>query len=110
MLNYNLQLFGGRGSSSGPGLPGKAKGVSPKSISKEVDVWSYRHKSGNEPFVDAMNESARTMQDDFPDLMESVQHVDAATLKGRAAVNVLGYYGDGRVALNTNYTDIEKMN
>lgn len=112
-MEMNLQLFGGRGSDSGsdgPGLPGSSKGLSPNSISKEVDVWSYRHRSGNEPFVDAMNESARTMSEDFPGLMDSVQHVDAATLKGGAAVSVLGYYGSGTVALNTNYTNIDKMN
>ena len=110
-MEMNLQFFGGRGSGSGgASLPNKGKGLSPNSISKEVDVWSYRHNRNNEPFVDAMNSSARDMVNDFPDLMNTVAQVNAGTLKGAAARSVLGYYGDGRVALNTNYTDINKMN
>lgn len=118
-IKLNLQLFGGRGSSSGggegggeggPGLPKSKKGLSPASISKEVDVWSYRHNKNNEPFVDKMNQAARTMSDDFPGLMQDVTEVNAGTLKGAAARSVLGYYGGGRVALNTNYTNVDKMN
>ena len=113
MIELNLQYFGGRGSGSdsgGPSLPGKSKGMSSNSISKETDVWTYRHRKDNEAFVDAMNESVRTMQNDFPDIMDTVEHVNAGTLKGAAARSVLGYYGDGRVALNTNYTNVNKMN
>lgn len=110
-MEMNLQYFGGRGSGSGgEGLPESNKGMSPASISKEVDVWSYRHNKNNEPFVDAMNTAARRMSDDFPDLMNTVEQVNAGTLKGAAARNVLGYYGSGRVALNTNYTNVDKMN
>lgn len=111
MLKLNLQFFGGRGASSGgAGLPGKSKGLSPNSISKEVDVWTYRHRQDNEAFVDSMNTAARRMSDDFPGLMDTVTNVNAGTLKGSAARNVLGYYGGGRVALNTNYTNVDKMN
>ncbi len=111
-MNMNLQFFGGRGADSGGGasLPDESRGLSPRSISREVDVWTYRHNRNNEPFVDAMNTAARRMSDDFPGLMDSVQQVNAGTLKGEPARSVLGYYGDGRVALNTNYTDINKMN
>lgn len=97
-------------SNGGAGLPESGKGLSPASISKEVDVWSYRHNKNNEPFVDAMNTAARRMSDDFPDLMNTVEQVNAGTLKGAAARSVLGYYGGGRVALNTNYTNVDKMN
>ena len=115
MIRLNLQLFGGRGAGSGgdsggPGLPNTSKGMSPGSISKETDVWSYRHNKNNEPFVDAMNTAAKNMSDDFPGLMDDVTAVNAGTLKGAAARNVLGYYGGGRVALNTNYTNVDKMN
>lgn len=111
-MRINLQFFGGRGSSSGGGasLPGKSKGISSASISREVDVWSYRHNKNNEPFVDAMNTAARNISDDFPGLMDTVESVNASTLKGAAARSVLGYYGDGGVALNTNFTDVNKMN
>ena len=113
MIKLDLQFFGGRGSSSGgdgAGLPESSGGMSSASISKEVDIWSYRHKKDNEPFVDAMNTAARAMVDDFPDLMSTVRTINAGTLKGAAARRVLGYYGDGGVALNTNYTNIDKMN
>lgn len=110
-MKYNLQFFGGRGAGGGgASLPNDSKGLSPNSISKEVDVWSYRHNRNNEPFVDAMNSSARDMVNDFPDLMDTVTQVNAGTLKGAPARSVLGYYGDGRVALNTNYTNVDKMN
>ena len=112
MLKLKLQFFGGRGSSGGAGggLPMSKRGLSRSSIAKEVDVWSYRHKKDNQPFVDSMNTAARNIQKDFPGIMEDVREVNAGTLKGAAARNVLGYYGDGRVALNTNYTDVKKMN
>ena len=107
----DLQFFGGRGASSGgESLPASSKGLSPSDIVSEQDVWSYRHNKNNEPFVDAMNQSARTVQKDFPGLMDTVNYVNAGTLKGGAAQSVLGYYGGGRVALNTNYTNVKKMN
>lgn len=116
MIKIGLQFFGGRGSSSGGennggGLPEKGKrGLSRSSISKETDVWSYRHNKNNEPFVDAMNSAAKKMSEDFPGLMDDVTEINAGTLKGAAARSVLGYYGQGRVALNTNYTNVDKMN
>ena len=109
-IKLNLQLFGGRGSSSGESLPMSSKGVSANDIESETDVWSYRHRQGNEPFVDAMNSAARDMSEDFPDLMNDVVKINAATLKGPSVQNVLGYYGNGRVALNSNYTNVDKMN
>lgn len=64
------------------------------------------------PIVDAMNEGVRRIQNDFPDLMDDVNYVMASTMLGAAANNVLGYYDrtSKTVALNTNYTDIDKMN
>lgn len=112
MFNLDLQFFGGRGSGSsgGGGLSLRGGGMSPNDIVNETDVWSYRHRRGNEPFVDAMNQAARRMSDDFPNLMRTVNSVDAAELRGASRYGVLGYYGDGRVALNQNYTDIDTMN
>lgn len=109
MIEFNLQFFGGRGSGSGgPSLGGgSGKKIN---IQSETDIWSYRHKSGNEPFVDAINTGVITVQKDFPDIMDSVNTVSAAKLKGADKQHVLGYYGDGGVALNDNYTDINKMN
>lgn len=108
-MEMNLQFFGGRGSSSGESLSmGSGK---PVNIKSETDVWSYRHNRANEPFVDAMNSSIREVQRDFPDLMSStVNNVTAAEFGGADKTNTLGVYGNGRVALNSNYTDIDKMN
>lgn len=79
-------------------------------IIDELDVWSYRHNSDNAPFVDAINTSVATMQEDFTDIMESVNYVNAAELGGADKLSTLGFYGDGTVALNQEYTDIDKMN
>lgn len=76
------------------------------------DIWTYRHNPNNEPFVDAMNEGARKIQKDFTDLMDTVQEIHVARLGGADAALILGYYSRGErlVALNGNYTDIDKMN
>lgn len=108
MIELNLQFFGGRGASGGPGLGGGSG--KPIDIKSETDVWSYRHRSGNEPFVDAINTGVRTVQNDFPDIMDSVNSVNSAELGGADKTQTLGFYGQGRVALNQNYTNIEKMN
>lgn len=43
---------------------------------------------------------------------ETVNSVNAATLGGRAAQDTLGFYSevDRSVSLNTNFTDVQKMN
>lgn len=112
MIELNLQFFGGRGASSGGDSLGDGKDKKVH-ISKEKDVWSYRHKSGNEPFADAINSAARTMENDFPGLMsDTVEVVNATTFKGSDAVHILGVYSptNKSVGINTNYTNIEKMN
>ena len=109
MAIINLQFFGGRGSSSGESLAEQSTGAN-FTVLSEVDVWSFRHQQGNEPFVDAMNSSVRDMANDFPTLMNDIEYINAATLKGAAASQVLGYYGDGNVSLNANYTNVQKMN
>lgn len=117
MIKLNLQMFGG-GNSGKDGKPrerlSKQKGgLSEKDIMSETDVWSYRHRKDNEPFVDSINTSIRDITDDFPDVMrETVYTVNAAKLRGSAANGVLGYWSPGRnaLALNQQYTNIEKMN
>ena len=100
--------MGGRGGSSGMG------GDSGENVNiiDTTDVWSYRHKSNNEPFVDAINEGARKIQNDFNDLMDTVATVNAAELGGDDKYTTLGFYSSGMkmVALNQNFTDIDKMN
>lgn len=109
MIKINLQFFGGRGSGSG-GESLSSGFNSSINIKSTTDVWSVRHNPNNEPFVDAINEGVRRVSEDFPGVMNDVQSVDAAELGGSDKRSVLGYYGDGVVALNDNYTNIDKMN
>lgn len=103
--------MGGRGSGSGGASLGGGSGVN-VNIINQTDVWSYRHRPDNEPFVDAINTGVRAMQDDFPDVMDTVNSVNAAKLGGADNLHTLGFYSpaDKSVALNQNYTDIGKMN
>ena len=100
--------MGSRGQSIGNGGGGGGR----VNIDSETDVWSYRHNSGNVPFVDAMNDGVRRIQNDFPDIMDDVNYVMAAELKGASKYSILGYYDrtSKTVALNTNFTDVDKMN
>lgn len=105
-----LQFFGGRGSGSGGGESLSNGSGKPINIKSTTDVWSFRHNPNNEPFVDAINSSVRDMADDFPGLMRDVNTVDSAELGGLDRTQTLGFYGDGQVAINANYTNIDKMN
>ena len=102
--------MGGRGASSG-GL-GASSGKNINVVS-ELDVWSYRHNPNNEPFFEEIISGVRKIENDFPGIMsETVASVNAATLAGADKNNTLGYYSssDKSVSLNTNYTDVDKMN
>ena len=110
MMKLNLQYFGGRGSSSDGESLASGSGK-PVNIISETDVWTYRHNPNNAPYVDSINSSVREMSDDFPSLMrDTVNSVDTVEFGGADKTGTLGIYGDGRVGLNSNYTNIEKMN
>lgn len=79
-------------------------------IKSEEDVWSYRHNPNNAPYVDAINSGVSKIQNDFPDLMDTVYSVNTAELGGADKTNTLGFYDQGKVRLNSNYTDVNKMN
>lgn len=102
--------MGSRGQGRGKAL-GKGSGENVNIVS-ETDVWTYRHSENNEPFVDAINSGARRIQNDFEDMMQAVNYVSAAELGGADKHRILGYFSetDGTVALNRNYTNIDKMN
>lgn len=111
MIKIGLQFFGGRGGSSGG--PGLAEGSGKKiNIKNQTDVWSYRHDPNNAPYVDSINSSVKTVADDFPGLMNDVNNVNVAELGGADKTNTLGFYSSGSktVALNENYTNVDKMN
>ncbi len=104
--------MGGRGvgSAGGGGIAG-GSGVG-LDIRSQTDVWSARHNPDNADYVDAINSGARAVQEDFPDLMDSVEHVNTATLGGADASSVLGFYSrsEKTVALNQRYSDVDVMN
>lgn len=107
-MKYNLQFFGGRGADGGESLSsGSGQDIN---IVSTTDVWSYRHNPDNEPYVDAINSAVKGISDDFPGLMNDVNTVDTAELGGMDRTQTLGFYGDGQVAINSNYTDIRDMN
>lgn len=112
MMKLDIQYFGGRGAGSG----GDGESLSENSgkrvnIKSETDVWSYRHNPNNAPYVDSINSSARDMADDFPSLMrDTVDSVNTVEFGGADKRGTLGVYGNGRVGINSNYTDINKMN
>lgn len=110
-IKMNLQFFGGRGAGGGGDGESLSSGSGKRvNIKNETDVWSFRHNRNNEPFVDAINTSARDIQKDFPDLMDTVTRINATEFGGADKRGTLGVYGNGRVGLNTNYTNVDKMN
>lgn len=100
----------GRGS-SGTGESLGSGGGNDIQINNEVDVWSYRHNRNNEPFVDDINSGVRTIQEDFPGVMQVVDRVEVASFSGKDGARALGVHtSDGVVALNRKYTDVARMN
>lgn len=103
--------MGGRGSGSGGGGLGDSK---PKDIKilEPIDVWSYRHRQKNEPFVDAINGGVRTISNDFPTVMNDVNFVNTAKFGGRDGASALGVWSpaDKQLAIAKKYTDVDKMN
>lgn len=76
------------------------------------DVWSYRHKAKNEPFVDAINTAIRSIQDDFGDVMETVTEVSASKFGGADGAMCLGCWAldDKSLHINKKFTSIPIMN
>ena len=98
--------MGGRGAGLGTG-----SGV-PIDVRSQMDVWSYRHNPNNEDFVDAINTGVLRIQDDFPDVMNTVERVNSAELGGADSFSVLGFWDSSEktLALNQNFTNINAMN
>ena len=101
--------MGGRGGSSGMG----GDSGKPVQIAGMEDIWSVRHDPNNEDYVDAINEGARKISEDFSSLMtDTVNVVNSATLLGEDKNTTLGFYSrfDRSVSLNDNFVNIDKMN
>lgn len=106
VIKIRLQFFGGRGGGWGGGSGSNVN------VMSQTDVWSFRHNPDNAPFVDEINTGVKALADDFPGLMDNVNSVNAAELGGADKYQTLGFYSPGSksVSINTNYTDIDKMN
>ena len=102
----NIQFFGGRGANLRNG------GGKSLNIGESIDVWSYRHNPNNADFVDEINEGARAIQKEFPDIMNTVTNINAVELKGADSYNTLGFYSidEKAISINRNYTNINMMN
>lgn len=107
MIKLDLQLFGGNGASGSSLSNGGGGSVD---IVDETDIWSYRHNANNQAFVDEINTGIRGIQNDFPDVMDTVNTVTATQFGGSDNYSTLGAYGSGGLMMNRNYTDINKMN
>ena len=95
--------MGGRGSSSGGG--GGARGVNPANIVSVEAMTSKREN--NAPEVDAALSVLRDVHNDYG---VDVNDLQVATLKGRDAVDTMGYFDwGGNVAINKNLFDNAKM-
>lgn len=107
-LIFDLQFFGGRG--AGESLSASSGKLI--NIIDSQDVWAIRNRANNAPYVDSINSSVRDIQNDFPDVMNTVNTVDSATLGGEDRTGTLGFYQEasGTLALNSYYTDIGRMN
>lgn len=81
-------------------------------LQQATDIWSYRHNPNNAPFVDSINNSVADINLDFPDVADSINQVDAVKLGGKDNNGTLGYWqpATGTLAINQNFTDIDKMN
>lgn len=111
MIELNLQMFGGRGADGSGGSLSNGGGGEGVNIVSQTDVWTYRHRRDNEAFVDDINGAVRQANDDFPGLTsDTITEINSSVFGGTDAFNTLGCYGQGQLDLNSNFTDVEKMN
>lgn len=113
-MKLELQFFGGNGSGGGGESLGNG-GSGNVNIVDETDVWSYRHKESNQPFVNAINDGIIAVQNEFPGVMDTVEEVNASRYGGADDLQTLGTYsrksnGTGAVGINRRFTDVDKMN
>lgn len=98
---------GGRGSSSsgGKGQFGKGGGLNSGNIVSTSPLISARNE-GYRDEVDQVLTVAKQIQDEYGVNLD----YDLATLKGKDALDTLGYYDGKNLAINKNYMNVDKMN
>lgn len=113
MVKINLQFFGGRGSSSGDGP--SLSGGGGETGATPMDTLIIEDYGGvapnNRAFANEVETGVDMVTKDFPGVQDDIlTEVDAAVFGGRDNNSTLGVYGGGMVAINANYTDVDKMN
>lgn len=101
MVKYNLQFFGGRGSSSG-GIGGG--GLNPKDIASTASLLSAEGKTRE------INETMNAVKKISDDYGLNLNDIQIATLKGRGASTMAYYDAQGNLAVNKAYFDSKTMN
>lgn len=99
---FDIQFFGGRGSSSSGGASG---GLDPSDIVSTTSLISERE--GKEREVD---ETLNVLRDVMKDYGVDLEDVRVATLKGKGNATMAYYDAGGNLAVNKKYFDSKKMN
>lgn len=95
MMDMNLQLFGGRGSSSSGGTGGGATGgISESDIVSRTSLISERE--GSQVLVDETMDVFKDVFDEYGTIVDDIQ---LATLKG-AGMSALAFYDGSNIAVN----------
>lgn len=108
MLKIDLQLFGGRGSVSGGGLPtGGGGGGGGISIDSVRNMTSAKNIMGYGPEVEEVMRAAKEISDRYGVVANDIQ---VAQLSGPNAGYVMAYYDEkGNVAINSKYFNNAKI-
>ena len=105
MIKLNLQLFGGRGASSGgDGFTGGGSGLNPANIVKTTSLMSEIGKQPTE-----VDETMQVFKDINAEYGYVIQDVQLATLKGADGASTMAYYDGSNIAINKTYFDKAKM-
>lgn len=108
-MKISIQFFGvSKGGAGGPSIPGGGSGENINIVDTQ-DIMSYRKGSDSKmEFGGEIMTGVERIYDDYPDI--GVEQIQAAKLGGQDNISTLGYYDGKNVAINQNYTDINKMN
>ena len=110
-MELNLQFFGGRGADS-DGEPLSSDNGESIDIEETLIIEEYGGISpSNREFANDIENSVDEIRKDFPGIHDTtMREVDAVVMNGIDNTQTLGFYGDGQVAINANYTNVDKMN
>ena len=102
LVPYDIQFFGGRGSTSTSG--GASGGMSASDIVSTESLLSYSGKRGE---INEVGNVLKEVNDKYGSVLSDVQ---VATLKGRGKSTMAYYDSEGNLAVNESYFDAKRMN